>query len=811
MGLLQDFFFAWRHLRHARGFAAAAVVVLGVGLAIATTAIAIVNSVMLRPLAVADPSTLVALRHVNSHGQIRPLPLTIVEQLQSGAAILRVPCAYLGGTLIPVEIGGIATHVSMEFVSGGCAETFGIHPAAGRLLNDLDAPLRGRGQAVAVISYRLSVRAFGTAQHAIGQRLRAEGVDLTIVGVLPEAFSGLQSDTGSDVAVPFNTVFPVPAGEIARASHIVARLQSATSLPATVGVLQDRWSDVVRDGSSDRPGVAESTTPILEPLASGFSLARERYRTLLVTAAGLAALLLLLSIINVAGMVLAHISARGEELSVRGALGAGIHRLARQLFFESVIIAVASSVFAAVVAWFTGPYLLSLLPAGTVPYAIDTKPDARLLALVLALSLGIAVVISIVPTLLAARGVHFDTLRSARTATTSAPLTERLFLAGQIASSLVLVIGAALLAQSFVNLSRVDGGTQVSGIYHARLLPRPGGYVNFAADVYYPELLRRLGEIQGVESVSTSRRFPTYVDESAGLTALARAFDSDPSDPQAILEVISPNFFKTLGIGIVRGRPFAEGDGTRGAQVAIISDSLSAALFENDEPLGASVYFGPPTNRRGFVVVGVAANISLGNLRSPAVPVLYRPSAQEPRLVVYPNLSLRSRLSIETLSPQVRRVVDELGREYLQSLTTLGDTRARSLTIDRLNATIAVALGAASIMLAFVSVYLLIHFNTVRRRREILLRMALGASPLSIWRRSVIDSLIVCAIGIALGLPAAFASMSLINASLYGVEQFDAVTLALTPALFLGLAVVASTIPIYRICTARSLQGVGER
>jgi putative ABC transport system permease protein len=382
--LLQDLRYGFRHLRRSPGFAAAAVLTLAFGIGANTAMLTMLNALVFRPQSIRDPNGLIGITSRDGRGQVQSIPILAVAELNRDAGPFQDLCAYNGGFVISIEANGTPMQTVAAFLSGQCFSTFGVAPVHGRAIEDTDAPLLGKGSHVALISHRLWTRVYGSDPAVLGKPIKTEGIELSIVGVAPPGFGGLQVDTGVDVFAPFDTIFPVSEGRRPLAGQILGRLRPGVTLEQATAELTTRWPAVLSAAAAPALSQADrddllSARPELARMGTGRSSYRDRYAPALAIILGLTSGLLLLTGINLGGLLLARLTSRNTELAVRLALGGSRRRISQQMVIESLLLSLAGAALAVPMSSAITTPLVSFLPPLNVDRTLVFTPDARVL------------------------------------------------------------------------------------------------------------------------------------------------------------------------------------------------------------------------------------------------------------------------------------------------------------------------------------------------------------------------------------------------------------------------------------------------
>ena len=795
----QDLRHASRQLRRSPTFTLGAMLTLALGIGVSTAVFSALNALVLRPAPIRDPGGLIGVWPVDPRGQHTSTLAPVADLLQKGP--LESVCAY-GYSPVSVEANGIPVHAAVEIVTHQYFATIGVPPLLGRVFTAEEAPASRPGLRVAVISYDFWQKMFGGAPDVIGRSVQTDADPVTVIGVMPRGFRGLRVDDGVDIIAPFGTVRPSPANRLL-ASYILGRLRPGVTLEAARAELATRWPPMMDRVIPTNLSPAEQrnlrdVTIRVDPVGTGFSFLRIRYEQALWIGSALTLGLLLLACVNVGGLALSRVVARGGELAVRTALGASRLRVVRQLVLEIMAVAGAGTILGIGVAWVAVKPIASALPFGGLEPTLSITPDARVLFVTALAGVVTGLLASVLPVWLASRR---ETLQLHTDRTVAVRLRPgRALLVAQIALSVALLMVAGLLTRSLYLLFHHPPGFDATRILSARLRPLPGAYADRAFGNglnYYPVLLERIAALPGVRSVGYARAFGNVVSDDVGRVPIGFV-GTQPSDLTAQLDVVSPGFFETVGIPILQGRAPRWSDTPQAPRVAVVSASLARAL--GGDVIGKRVWFafGADPQFRNVEIVGVVGDASLGNLRSPAPAVFYGVATQLGAYGLNSTLHIAASGDPWQLVKPLQDTLRGLGREYAYSITTLDQRLQRNAVNERMGATLATPVGVLAALLAFVGVYSLFAYAVVRRRREIAVRMAVGATPGAVLRMVLRESLTLTGIGVALGVPAGIMGSRGLRSLLFGVSESDPLVAASVTVFFLMLTIAAVLIPARR-------------
>jgi predicted permease len=477
----------------------------------------------------------------------------VADLLQDGP--LESVCAYVNNS-VGVVAHGIPAYATVEIVTHQCFATIGVPPLLGRVFTADEAPASRPGRRVVVIGYDFWQKMFGGAPDVVGRSFHTDLEPVTVIGVMARGFRGLRVDDGVDIIAPFGTLFPPSATRPPLANSILGRLRPGVTLEAARAELAARWPSMMDRVIPTALSPAEQrnfrdVTIRVERMGTGFSLLRTRYEQPLWIGSALTLGLLLLACVNVGGLALSRVVARGGELAMRTALGASRLRLARQLVLEILAVAGAGTILGIGVAWIAVMPIAAALPFGGLQPTLSITPDGRVVFVTALAGLVTGLLASLLPVWLASRRETLQLHTDRTVAATSRP--GRALLVVQVALSVALLMGAGVLTRSLYLLFHNHPGFDGTTILSARLRPLPGAYRDPAFNNglnYYPVLLERLAALPGVRSVGYARAFGNADRDDVGRSPIGFV-GTPPSDLTAQLDVVSPGFFETIGIPIL--------------------------------------------------------------------------------------------------------------------------------------------------------------------------------------------------------------------------------------------------------------------
>jgi predicted permease len=809
-GLGQDFRLAVRTLFANRLVSAIAILSLALGIGANTAIFSLVNSLLLRALPVREPAQLVLVKGREPSGYpewSHPL----FEQVRQRPQLFDGVTAWSPTVRATLTAGADSQHVDGLLASGAFFDVLGVRAAIGRTFAEAD-DVRGGGPdgPVAVISDDFWQRRFNGAADAIGRTLTVENVALTIIGVTPPDFFGPDVGRTFDLIVPLG-VEPLLSRSETRLGNrdatswlnIMARLKPGQTREAATaglrGVQAQMFAATVPEHWDTRSlDEYRQQTMTLLPALTGDSTMRELYARPLTTILVVVVLVLLIACANLANLLLARATARRHELSVRTALGASRWRLVRQQLTESAVLAFAGAAGGIVLASWAGPVIVRQLSTDTRPVFLDLSMDWHVLAFTIGIAIVTALLFGVAPALQASGVAPMDALK-ARGDRRGPAERRRLGVSGglvvvQVALSVVLLVAAGLFVRTFTSLA-----TRHLGFERDRVLVVGVNAHSAAIDpsrrvALYEQARVAVRALPGVASAAVSILTPP-VDGPMSILPLADVGGHQPEGdrPHATMNAVSPDWFATFGTPIVAGRDFSSMDRGGAPRVAIVNTAFVRKFLNEVNPVGQTFTpkLPPPRDGSPIAIVGVAADAVVWSLRYPIEPAIYVPIAQgfvpAPWLAQV-QLSVRSTNGPPArLSRSVGAAVGAVNRELALTFQPLADQVDASLTQERIVAQLSGFFGALALLLAGLGLYGVTAYAVSRRRREIGIRMALGAEPAGIIRLVLARVTKLVGVGVVIGAGASLWASRFVASLLYGLEPRD-------PATLIGAIVVLAAV-----------------
>ena len=804
----QDLRYALRLFAGSPGVTASAVLALALGIGANTAIFSLVNGVLLRPLAgVRDPGGLVSLERTQNGKTSSAAYPDYVDYRDHSSSFVGLgahcgtPLSFNNGT--PERLRG-------DLVTGNYFSLLGVTPAIGRLIAPDDDDQPG-AHAVAVLSYGFWLRAFGASPEVVGQGIKLNGYDFTIVGVASRDFTGTETGGSYDLWIPIK--------------------MQAQAMPRTMGRhwFNDRAAGWLSLFGRLKPGVSvDQADAELATIARGLEQSypdtntgrrlsafpglgldsddRASLRSLLTILLVSVMLLLLIACSNVSNLLLLKATGRRREIAVKQALGATRGRLIRQLLTEGMVLSVVAGGLGLLLAPWTAELILAFQQPAYGLSGINISPDARVLAFTVAVSIGTAIVFGLAPAIQSSRVDLVTSLKDGAPSSghRKSSLQSNLVIA-QVALSLVLLIGAGLAVRTMREALTMDRGFDSENMVLMSMDLTIRGYSESQGQSFYEELIRRVDAVPGVISSSLAKTVPPN-DWSDRLSVFLPGDEPSPEVLRARDDLglrvdanrIAPGYFRTLGIQMLAGREFTNRDRAGATMVAIINEKLANQLWPGDNAVGkflAVPFWQEP--RPPVQIVGVARNTKFRSLLADMPMVIYLPELQayDGRATLVARTSGDPRQFI----PAIRGEVAALDKDLtLQAVKTMTDQIESVLWQQRLAAGLIGVFGLLALALAAIGIYGVIAHSVAQRTREIGIRMALGADARDIRRMIVRRGLALALTGVVVGLAAAFALTRLMSSLLYGVSATDPLTFAIASVVLVGVALGACLVPARR-------------
>ena len=803
--LLQDIRYGVRTLAKNPGFMIVAIITLALGIGVNTAIFSMVDAFLVRPLPVNNPSQITVLafqqQHQRQQTQFSTADYRDIQQQTTG--VFSDVFGYVFG-MDGLGVDGKADRIMTNYVTGNYFAALGIKPALGRFILPSEGDVLN-ADPVMVLSYAYWQTHFGADPQIVGRKVSVDGHPVTIVGVAPKGFEGVYPILKVQGYLPLGMIAiegqpsDFMTNRELRGMPVLARLRPGTTLAqaqAALAVVSQRLSQ-------DHPDSDKDMTVLAYPELRARPNPDPNNTVLTVGGLflGLAGMVLLLACVNVANILLVRATVREREMAIRAALGAARIRLIRQLLTESIVLALLGGVAGMLLGFWGSSALGSINIQTDLPINFDFGFDWRVFAYATAAALVTGIVVGIVPAVRASRGNLSAILHEGGRGVVGGKNRLRTTLVvAQVAGSLMLLVIAGLFTRSLSKAQRTDLGFDPNHVVNLVMDPNEIGYNQAQTRDFYKSLLARVGTLPGVVSASAANSTPMgYYNNGDSL--LIDGYQPPPGEPapSSLYATISGDYFRTMGISLLRGRTFTDADGENAQYVAIVSNEMAKKFWPNTDPIGH--HFRMATDdKHSIEVVGVAGDARFQGVTGPINPMFYVPFVQHQLGNSLQILQLRTAGAAETMIPEVERVIESLAPQLplfdVQTMNRALDT-LNGMLFYKIGAVLAAVLGFLGLVLAIVGVYGVVSYAATQKTHEIGVRMALGAQPLDILGMIFREGFLIVAVGLAVGIAGALAASRIVG-SFLTVSAHDPVTYALVTGVLACVALAACFIPARR-------------
>ena len=814
-----DLRLAFRGLRRNPLFATVAILSLALGIGANTAIFTLIDQILLRKLPVAAPEQLVMLHQTGSHNgsnmgsRMHSYPI-YQDYQQKAEPLSEVLCRRQIAASISIE--NQTERVEAEMVSGNYFSMLGVGAAIGRVFNSKEDDQVYQGHPVVVLGYDYWVSRFARDPGVLGKKILVNNYPMTIVGVSEAGFAGLDPVQSPQIRVPIQ-MKPQMAPDWTwvhmddrrtRWVQVFGRLKPGYTVESAQAPMQGLFTQI-RTYETTLPAAKEWSAYsreqflkgglVVTPAAMGYSGLRNQFSTALVVLMCMVGVVLLIACANVANLLIARGFMRQREIAVRLSLGASRGRLVRQLLVESLVLSFAGGVAGLALAVGLTRGLLSLIPAGGQPLLVNAWPDLRILGFTLALTFVTGIIFGLLPALRASRPDPWTTLKD--TVGSIAGAGGSLFLRKglvtvQVALSFLLLFGAGLFVRSLQNLKTTDTGVKLDNLVTFQLSPDLSGYDDERAVMFYRQLLERLRSAPGVKSAAIAAVPILSGDEWDSSMAVEGHRFADGEDMQAFMNSLSPGYFETMQIPFLDGRDFRLSDVKRERTVAIVNRRFAEHFFKGKSAVGKRLgWGGGPNSKLTIEIIGVVENSLYEGPREGIRRQVFVPNWGKGGVAFYVRAQTASAAAYNVIRNEVKQL--DAGMPVYQ-LKTLEGQLDETLLTDRLIALLSGGFGLLATILASIGLYGVMAFVVARRKKELGIRLALGAQPSRVIWMVMREVLLLLSIGLAVGIPAALSLGQFVSSQLYGIQPRDPWIAGATMALLAVVSVAAGLIPAHR-------------
>lgn len=830
---LYDLRYAFRTLRKNPVLTSVALASLAIGIGANTAIFTLMDRVLLRSLPVRNPEQLVLLRSrggwsgfvETSYGDGVSLSWPKYRMLRDRSA------GIFDGLLARFPFrAGIATqgqseNVDGELISGNYFDVLGVRPALGRLLTGDDARTSGANP-VAILSHAYWVRRFGSNPAVLNQTVAVNGRQLTIVGVAQAGFRSVGAGEAPSLFVPITMHAQLIPGfpDLSENAHaywinIFGRLKPGESPAQAEAAVAVVWHGIVAE---DVKSISERATAAfrakyvarkldLVPAATGISSFRDGFSTPLYLLMGMVGFVLLIACANVANLLLARAATREKEIAIRISLGAGWARLMRHAFVESVMLSLGGGIAGIFVSWWAGSLMLRLMPDSLPLAGVTSDPDGRVLTFTLAVSLLTGLLFGCVPALRSARP-NIATALKEQTANLSSGGHARFrkaLVVCQIALSVLLLASAGVFAHSLFNLRNLNPGFRSDHLVTFSVNPALNGYKGERSIRVLEDIQRALPTVAGISQASMAKLPLLTGTSDIGAYDIEGFHPTDGKNPSLHRNRIGTGFFSLMGIPLLAGREFREGDVKGATLVGIVNESLVHRYFEGRNPIGLHIISGRKKTVN-IEIVGIVKDAKYDGLREDPIPFLYLAAAQDddPSMM---NYYARTQMSTESVATPLRQMIQRVDANLpMEGPKSMRELIMESVFAERMVAALSLTFAGLATVLAAVGLYGVIAWAVTRRKREIGIRMAMGAHSSDIMRMILLEVLWLGLAGIVIAAPLWVAAARLLESQLYGVTSRDPWTLAASIAILSMVAAAAGFVPAFRAARVQPISAIRD-
>ncbi|HEY6253437.1 MAG TPA: ABC transporter permease [Candidatus Angelobacter sp.] len=812
--LRQDLHYAMRSLRKTPVLTTVVVLSLALGIGANTAIFSMINSVILRMLPIQKPQEFVlVLTQRPGREPDGGYSNALWEAIRDQQDVFSGTLAW-SSVQFNLAQGGAAKLVNGIFVSGNYFNTLGIAPAAGRLISAADDD---RGcTPTAVLSYGFWQSHFGAAENALGSTISLNQQSFQVIGVSPEHFYGVEVGKNFDVAVPVCASVLLDKDNINSPSRgwltAMGRVKAGIpleQLQARIAILSPSIIKAGVDSDWDPPDQQRFllTKLVVSPASSGYSDLRQTFQEPLTILMVIVALVLLIACANIASLLLARATTRTREIAIRKALGASRKRLIQQLLTESLLLSVMGGGVGLLLARWGSILLVRNLSTGRNPVFLDLSLDGPVLGFTFAAAVLTGMLVGLLPALRSTRVALIEAMKARTTAGSenrSHFRAGKWIVGGQVALSLLLLVGGGLLLRTFTKLLTLDVGFDRNNVLVA--IAKPPWFARDTDKIpveqrstAYEEIRRRIQAIPGVISAACSYTTPMGDNNWFNMIQVETPGASQGEVDSVLVNLVSPGYFATMRTPLLAGRDFDEHDTKTSSSVAIVTQALAHQFFPGINAVGRRFGWYKDKTRPQVEIIGIVKDSKYERMREKMRSTVFLPTTQTPPNEGYAQeFVLRTSVPPRLLISSVQKAVNEVNQGIPLEFHTLAEQVNDNLVQERLLATLSGFFGVLALLLAMIGLYGVLSYLVTQRQVEFGIRMALGAQQNSILRLVMRDVLIVLAAGLTAGLAISLVGAKVLQKMLYGLEPRDPITIVMAVCLLSAMALLAGYLPARR-------------
>jgi predicted permease len=814
-----DLKLALRGLRRSPLFATVAILSLALGIGANTAIFTLIDQILLRKLPVKNPNELVMLYQQGAHNgsnmgtRMHSYPI-YQDYQQKAEPLAEVVCRRLFSASVSVD--NQTERLEGEMVSGNFFTMLGVPAAIGRVFNSKEDDQIFMGHPVVVLSYDYWVSRFARDPNIVGKKILVNSAPMTIVGVSAQGFAGIDPAQAPQIRVPIlmkDAMVPEWTwvhldDRRQRWVQVFARLKPGYTVDSAKAPLQGLFMQIrqyemtlpaAKDWSQYGRDQFMKGRLVVESASMGFSGLRNEFSTALIVLMCMVGLVLLIACANVANLLIARGFMRQREIAVRLSVGASRLRLVKQLLVESLVLSFLGGAAGLALAFFLTRGLLAFVPSEGRPLLITPSPDVRILAFTLGLTCLTGIVFGLLPALRASRPDPWITLKDTMgsiAGTGGSLFLRKGLVTAQVALSFLLLFGAGLFVRSLENLQGTETGIALENLVTFQVSPALNGYDNQRGALFYQQLLERLRSAPGIKSVGVTAVALLSGDEWDSSMSVEGHKPIDGENMQAFMNALSPGYFEAMKIPILEGRDFRESDVKENATVVIVNRRFAEHFFPKSSAVGKRVGWGTgPQSKLTLEIIGVVENTLYEGPREGVRRQVFVPKWGNGSAVFYVRTSTGSAAAYSTIRNEMRQLDSAMP---VYGLKTVEGQLDETLMTDRLVAMLSAGFGFLATLLASIGLYGVMAFVVARRRKELGIRLALGAQPgFVIWMVMQEVILLLC-LGLLVGVPSGFWLGNYVSSQLYGIHPYDTSIALWTIALLTVVSAAAGLIPAHR-------------
>ena len=804
-----DVGYAFRLLRRSPAFTLVTLLSLGLGIGANTAIFTLIDTVLVKTLPVEDPQRLFFVDNSGgkSGGSNGP-PYPCFERLRDHNRFLSGIAAF-DERLFKVSINGVPERVRGQYASGSYFDLLGVRAIHGRLLTPADDSEPGRGGphgAVAVISDGFWARRFARDPAVLGKSVQVGTQWVTIVGVTPPGFFGLQVGAPLDITLPMMLAGQGLQSKQSWWLSVIGRLASDATVEQARADLEALWDAYLTEDGMPREKRGYFSGIALVPAARGANELRRTYSEPLMIVMAIVGVVLLIGCANVANLLLARATARQNEMAVRLAIGASRGRLIRQLLTEGIVLVSLGAAAGLLFARWGASFLVAVLAGPAERVVLEPQFDLRVLGFTAGVSVATALLFSLAPALRATRVNAAKPVAAGGTAIHNR--LGRALVVVQVTLSVLLLCGAALFLRTLHNLNRVPSGfdrdgvltMQVEATVPGRSVPRKTP-AEFRADharlgAIWSGFIERVQEVPGVTAAAVATMNPLSGRDRGVAIAIHGPAPGPEKDRGIHINQVTDRYFETTGIRLLAGRSFTPQDRSGSLRVAVLNETAARAFFGAEIPLGRKVNFPKQRVEDEFEIIGIVADTRYEDLRTPDERMVYVPLEQAIDPITSAVVAVRGPGDVKLLAPSIRAIATEtVPGGFVTGIATMEQHVEMSLVRERMLALLATFFAALALILASIGLYGVMAYRVARRTREIGIRIAVGARQQSVIWMMVRETLLLVTIGAALGTLASLAANRYIAGQLFGVTPRDPIAIVVALSVLAIVTMVAGYVP----------------